>query len=191
MQHCTGTTSVRHAVVALAALLAVTACGGKQADPAPAPSTAAAGDSAATADSTASGSRRPASDQVPVGYGTQDRRELAVSVATLSAEEVDRFRVTRVEELLRGRVAGVEVSRTSNGDLSVRIRGAGNFQGGGEPLWVLDGMPLPQGLGLSSLASISPQDVERIDVLKDAGSTAIYGSQGAHGVILIRTKRHR
>jgi TonB-dependent SusC/RagA subfamily outer membrane receptor len=128
---------------------------------------------------------------VPVGYGTTDRRDLAVAVGTVSAEEVDRFRVTRVEELLRGRVAGVEVRRTSSGDISVRIRGAGNFQGGGEPLWVLDGMPLAQGLGLSSLAGISPQDVERIDVLKDAGSTAIYGSQGANGVILIRTKRHR
>jgi TonB-dependent SusC/RagA subfamily outer membrane receptor len=178
----TGTTGVGRALVALAALLTVTACGGKRADPAPDP---------AASDSTAAKGGRPSSDQVPVGYGTQDRHDMAVAVSSISSDEVERFRVTRVEELLQGRVPGVDVKRKANGEISVRIRGAGNLTGGGEPLWVLDGMPLSPSLGLSALASISPQDVERIEVLKDAGSTAIYGTQGANGVILIRTKHER
>jgi TonB-dependent SusC/RagA subfamily outer membrane receptor len=177
----TGTTGVGRALVALAALLTATACAGKRADPAPDP---------AASDSTAAAPSGRPTDQVPVGYGTLDRRELAVAVSSVTQDDVEHTQATRVEELLQGRVAGLDVKRTGTGQLSVRIRGAGNFTGGGEPLWVLDGMPLAPGLGLNALASISPKDVERIEVLKDAGSTAIYGTQGAFGVILIRTKRH-
>ena len=178
----TGTTGVGRALVALAALLTATACAGKRADPAPDPT--------AASDSTAAAPSGRPTDQVPVGYGTLDRRELAVAVSSVTQDDVEHTQATRVEELLQGRVAGLDVKRTGTGQLSVRIRGAGNFTGGGEPLWVLDGMPLAPGLGLNALASISPKDVERIEVLKDAGSTAIYGTQGAFGVILIRTKRH-
>src|SRR5215208_1436517 len=74
-------------------------------------------------------------------------------------------------------------------ELSVRIRGASSLMGGGEPLWVLDNMPLNTSIS-GALAGLNPQDIERIDVLKDAGATAIYGSRGMYGVILIRTKRH-
>ena len=128
---------------------------------------------------------------VSVGYGTQSRRDLTGSVSSLSGADIDRWRATRVEELLQGRVAGLQVSRTPSGELSVRIRGASSFMSDAEPLFVVDGMPLMTHGIMSAVAGISPQDIERIDVLKDAGSTAIYGTQGANGVILIRTKRHR
>ena len=129
--------------------------------------------------------------QVSVGYGTQNRRDVTGSVSSISGADIDRWRATRVEELLLGRVAGLQVSRSPSGELSVRIRGAGSFVNDGEPLYVVDGMPLMTHGIMSAVAGISPQDIERIDVLKDAGSTAIYGTQGANGVILIRTKRHQ
>ena len=78
----------------------------------------------------------------------------------------------------------------SNGEIAVRIRGAAAGRDGGEPLLVVDGMPLAPGASLQRLlASINPADVARIDVLKDAGSTAVYGSRGVNGVIVIRTRR--
>ncbi|HKG91211.1 MAG TPA: TonB-dependent receptor plug domain-containing protein [Gemmatimonadaceae bacterium] len=126
---------------------------------------------------------------VSVGYGTQAKRELTVAVGSVTERDIGQARVTRVEELLQGRVAGVQVSRRADGELSVRIRGASSLMGGGEPLWVLDNMPLNTSIS-GALAGLNPQDIERIDVLKDAGATAIYGSRGMYGVILIRTKRH-
>jgi TonB-dependent starch-binding outer membrane protein SusC len=99
-------------------------------------------------------------------------------------------RVTRVEELLAGRVPGVEVLRLPGGELSVRIRGAAMGLNAGEPLFVVDGMSLPVGASAQRiLAGISPGDVARIDVLKDAGSTAIFGARGVNGVIVITTRR--
>jgi TonB-dependent SusC/RagA subfamily outer membrane receptor len=111
-------------------------------------------------------------------------------VTVLSEEELDNMRVARVEELLQGRVAGVQVMRTADGDFTIRIRGPHSFHGNDEPLYVVDGMPIP-GRGLrSALMGIPPHDIARIEVLKDAGATAIYGSRGANGVIVITTKRH-
>ncbi len=102
------------------------------------------------------------------------------------------MRVARVEQLLQGRIAGVQVVRTASGSYSVRIRGAGASFGSGEPLYVVDGTPLSRTATLSdALAGISPAEIARIDVLKDAGSTAIYGVQGGNGVVLIKTKRGR
>jgi TonB-dependent SusC/RagA subfamily outer membrane receptor len=91
--------------------------------------------------------------------------------------------------MLEGRVAGLHVIRLANGELSVRIRSSDSLLSSGEPLLVIDGMPVRHG-GLSrALMALNPHEVERIDVLKDASSTAIYGTRGAHGVILIALKR--
>ncbi len=127
-------------------------------------------------------------DSVSIGFGKQDRKELSGSVGTVTADDAASMQVTRVQELLR-RIPGVEVLRLGNGGFSVRIRGAGDFRGTGDPLFVLDGMPLPVGGLSSALDGISPHDIARIDVLKDAGATAIYGSQGANGVVLITTRK--
>lgn len=94
---------------------------------------------------------------------------------------------TRVEELFVGRFPGVEVFRGPNG-LSVRIRGASSVMGSNEPLYVIDGMTIDPGPG-GALIGLNPADIEKIEVLKDAGSTAMYGVRGANGVILIKTKR--
>ena len=122
-----------------------------------------------------------------VGYGTSARRDLTSAVGSVTSCDIAGSRVTRVEDLLQGRVAGVVVSRNRSGAMAVRIRGVQSLYGDDEPLFVVDGMPLLS--GASSLAGIAPQDVDRIDVLKDAGATAIYGSRGGNGVILIKTKR--
>jgi TonB-dependent SusC/RagA subfamily outer membrane receptor len=94
---------------------------------------------------------------------------------------------TRVEELFVGRFPGVEVWRVPEG-LSVRIRGATSVMGSTEPLYVIDGMTIDPGPG-GALVGLNPADIEKIEVLKDAGSTAMYGVRGANGVILIKTKR--
>ena len=174
-------------VAAVASLIALAAaCGPRRPASSPTPE--------ATPDAKADSSPAPTEDDirnVSVGYGTQSRRELTVSVGSVTERDIGQTRVTRVEELLQGRVPGVMVSRRPNGEFSVRIRGAGTFMGNGEPLWVLDDMPLNAGGSASgALASINPQDIARIDVLRDAGATAIYGSRGMNGVILLRTKSH-
>jgi TonB-dependent SusC/RagA subfamily outer membrane receptor len=132
----------------------------------------------------------PAPDSVSVGYGRQARSGVTGAIGTISEEELDGMRVARVEELLQGRVPGVHVIRAANGDFSVRVRGAQTFGfGSDEPLYVVDGMPLMGGGLRNALMGIAPQDIAQIDVLKDAGATAVYGSKGANGVILITTKR--
>ena len=126
-------------------------------------------------------------DQVRVGYGTQDRDELTGAVSSVKAEDVGR-EVTSIVDLIEGRLPGVYVQRLGNGGVSIRIRGASSFMGGGEPLFVIDGRTIMPPVS-SALLAINPKDILRIDVLKDAGSTAIYGSRGSNGVILITTKR--
>ena len=106
----------------------------------------------------------------------------------LTDEQWRGVHVSRIEELIAGRVAGVHVERTATG-VSLRIRGTNTVLGQTEPLVVLDGQPLPQ--GARELALINPADVARIEVLKDAGATAFYGMRGANGVLLITTKRAR
>jgi TonB-dependent SusC/RagA subfamily outer membrane receptor len=132
-----------------------------------------------------------ATDSVSVGYGRIAKRDVTGAVGSVSGEELSRQRVARVEELLRGRVAGVEVIPLPNGDFSLRIRNASSNGANSSPLIVLDGMPLPRGGGVgSALAGIAPSDIARIEILKDAGSAAAYGPDGANGVVLITTK-HR
>jgi TonB-dependent SusC/RagA subfamily outer membrane receptor len=94
----------------------------------------------------------------------------------------------RVEDLLVGRFAGVDVTRVPGGGLSVRIRGASSIIGGGEPLYVIDGQTIEPGPG-GALMGINPQDIARIQVRKDAGDIAFYGARGGNGVVLITTKR--
>jgi TonB-dependent starch-binding outer membrane protein SusC len=131
-----------------------------------------------------------AGDSVSIGYGRQARRDVTGAIGSVSGDDVSHQRVARVEELLRGRVAGVEVIPLPNGDFSLRIRNAASNGGNAAPLIVLDGMPLPRGGGIgSALSGISPSDIARIEVLKDAGSAASYGSEGVNGVVLITTKR--
>jgi TonB-dependent SusC/RagA subfamily outer membrane receptor len=92
-----------------------------------------------------------------------------------------------IEQILSGRIAGVTVSRGGDGGIVVRIRGAASF-GTEDPLYVVDGQPIAAGPG-GSLSGISPYDIESISVLKDAASLTMYGSRGANGVILIKTKK--
>jgi TonB-dependent SusC/RagA subfamily outer membrane receptor len=107
------------------------------------------------------------------------------------ADDWRRTPVNRIEDLLIGRIAGVLVDRGGDGSPSIRIRGVGSFRNS-EPLVVVDGFPLPTTLPLGSvLAGMNPNDVMRIDVLKDASSAAIYGSRASNGVLLITTRHAR
>jgi TonB-dependent SusC/RagA subfamily outer membrane receptor len=132
-------------------------------------------------------SPEPDDGAVAVGYGTQSPARVTGSVSSVTPEEAD-TRVARVVQMLEGRVPGLTVIRLPNGEISLRIRGDRSFQGGNEPLLVIDGRPVRGDIG-AALAGLAPRDIDRIDVLKDAGSAAIYGSQGANGVIIITTKR--
>ncbi|WP_296149043.1 TonB-dependent receptor [uncultured Flavobacterium sp.] len=122
---------------------------------------------------------------VVVGYGTVKKSDLTGSVATLSGAELKKQPISSVAEALTGRIAGVKVTSSEgspDADISIRIRGGGSLTQDGSPLIIVDGFPV------NSMNDISPSDVETITVLKDASSTAIYGSRGANGVILITTK---
>jgi TonB-dependent starch-binding outer membrane protein SusC len=131
-------------------------------------------------------------DTVTVAYGRTARTRVTDAVASLSPDDIENARALRIEDLIQGRVAGLQVSRNASGRLVLRIRGISTFQSGAsEPLIVIDGMALPGLGGSSALDGISPADVARIDVLKDAGATAIYGVQAANGVIIVTTKRAR
>jgi TonB-dependent SusC/RagA subfamily outer membrane receptor len=130
------------------------------------------------------------SDSVSIGYGRQAKRDVTEAIGSVSGDDIARQRVARVEELLRGRVAGVEVVPLPNGDFTLRIRNASSNAGNAAPLIVIDGMPLPRGGGIgSALSGIAPSDISRIEILKDAGSAAAYGSEGVNGVVIITTKR--
>jgi TonB-dependent starch-binding outer membrane protein SusC len=131
---------------------------------------------------------------VAIGYGERRVRDVTGSVQAVSAEEFNTGRVVSPEQLIQGKVAGVQVvdSGEPGGGVSVRIRGGTSVNASNEPLYVIDGVPLPEGGGLSAgrnpLNFINPDDIARMSVLKDAASTAIYGSRGANGVVIIETK---
>ena len=136
---------------------------------------------------------RPASlvdpgDQVAIGYDRVDPDDVTGSIGSMTEDEIARIKVSRIEEMIRDRFAGVQVRRLRNGDYSFRIRGTRSLLGNNEPLLVINGMPVSQEGMAIALSGISPADVTRIDVLKDAGSTAAYGSRGANGVIVITTR---
>ena len=123
---------------------------------------------------------------VVVAYGTQSRRKVTTAVANLGGEEIAELPIVRAEQALQGRVSGVNV--VSNGtpgqNPTVRIRGLGSVLNS-DPLFVIDGIPVGQG----GLNDVHPDNIKDITVLKDAASTAIYGSRGANGVILVTTKK--
>ncbi len=125
-------------------------------------------------------------DSVHVGYGTQDPDELTGSVSSVRARDLNR-EVTSFEDLVQG-MAGVHVVHHPDGGISLQIRGTPSFSGSTEPLYVINGQIMNGPTG-SALLGVNPRDVTRIDVLKDAGSTAIYGSRGANGVVVITTVR--
>jgi TonB-dependent SusC/RagA subfamily outer membrane receptor len=127
-------------------------------------------------------------DSVAVGYGSQARRDVTGAVSSVSGEVAQRTSPTSIADMLDARFPGVEVRRLASGGMSVRIRGTHTFRGDAEPLYVVDGVPQHFRSG-GSINDIDPRDVQSIEVLKDAGSTAVYGARGANGVILITTKR--
>ena len=124
---------------------------------------------------------------VVIGYGTMRRSDVTGAVAVVSAEELSTKPVTNVFEALQGKVAGVDITSSQRpGELgSVRIRGNRSLNATNAPLYVVDGVVLSSG----GIESINPRDIESINVLKDASSTAIYVSRGANGVILVTTTR--
>jgi len=127
-------------------------------------------------------------DSVQVGYGSQAKRDVIGAVASVDGDVARRNGPTSVADMIDGRFAGVEVRRLPGGAISVRIRGARSLNADQEPLYVIDGVPQRAGTG-GALMDLDPHDIKSIDVLKDAGATAAYGSRGANGVILITTKR--
>ena len=108
--------------------------------------------------------------------------------SVLAEEDVQRVPGQAIEQLLTSRFSGVRVSRTSNGGLSLRIRGVGSFMASNEPLVVVDDVPLDVADG-ATLRAINPHDIATIEVVKDPAGEAMYGVRGANGVIVIRTKR--
>jgi TonB-dependent SusC/RagA subfamily outer membrane receptor len=127
-----------------------------------------------------------------MAYGRTTRTRVTDAVASLSPTDIENARALRMEDLIQGRIAGLQVSRSPSGQLLLRIRGTSTFQSGAsEPLIVIDGTAVSAFGASNALDSISPSDVARIDVLKDAGATAIYGIQAANGVIIVTTKRAR
>lgn len=106
----------------------------------------------------------------------------------VSAEEIQRTPSESIERILMNRFPGVWVARTPEGGLAVRIRGASSINGSTQPLYVIDGMVTTPGQN-GALTGVQPQDIESIQVLKDAASTAMYGVRGANGVIVIKTKQ--
>ena len=144
---------------------------------------------------------------VVVGYGTQKKSDLTGSVSSLKSEDLNPGANASVDQMMLGRAAGVQINQSSSapgGGLSIRIRGASSLNASNEPLYVVDGFPIDNSPNLTSggaaevsenqspnnpLNSLNPADIESIEILKDASATAIYGSRGANGVVMITTKK--
>src|SRR5690606_15215233 len=137
-----------------------------------------------------------------VGYGQQKRRNVTGSVVSVGANEIEKTALQDPVSILQGRAAGVQVTSNSGapgGEMTIRVRGNSSLNSGNNPLFVVDGIPIESGsisslngsenFGLNPLADLNPTDIASIEILKDAASTAIYGSRAANGVVLITTKR--
>jgi TonB-linked SusC/RagA family outer membrane protein len=143
------------------------------------------------------------SEVVITGYTTVDKRLLNESVAVVKADAIKDIPVSSIDGILQGQASGVQVSQNSGtpgGAMSVRIRGTTSINGGGQPLYVIDGIPVTtddyaqvgyEGQGISALSDLNPNEVESFSILKDAAAVAIYGARASNGVILINTKRGR
>lgn len=122
---------------------------------------------------------------VVIGYGTVKKRDLTGAVASMKNEDVTVAPTSNVMEALQGKIAGMDIVKSSGQvgeDVSILLRGLRSIYGSNEPLFIIDGIP-------GSYSQVNPSDIESVDVLKDASSTAIYGSAGANGVVIITTKR--
>lgn len=136
---------------------------------------------------------------VVVGYGTMKRADVAGSISSIKEAELKSSLVTSLDQAIQGRVSGVQVTQTSSapgGNVSIRIRGGNSLSSSNEPLYVVDGFPVSsgasaggRGVGQNPLATINPNDIVSIEILKDASASAVYGARGANGVVLITTKR--
>jgi TonB-linked SusC/RagA family outer membrane protein len=170
--------------------------------PADAQVTVSAGQSV-TANFTLVASARTLSEVVVVGYGTSSRQNVSSAIASVTAEDIANNPVAGVDAALQGKAPGVQVVQNAgnpgNG-ISVRVRGPASINAGNQPLYVVDGVPILQenytqlGLGgqdITAVTGINPDEIETIDILKDAAAAAIYGSRGSNGVVMITTKRGR
>jgi TonB-linked SusC/RagA family outer membrane protein len=123
---------------------------------------------------------------VVVGYGTQKRKDLTGAVSSIKSQDIGDMAITRIDQALVGKAAGVQV-KPSTGEPGaspqIRIRGIGSISAGASPLYVIDGFPT------GNIETLNPNDIESVDILKDASATAIYGSRGSNGVVIINTKR--
>src|SRR5665648_79016 len=136
---------------------------------------------------------------VAIGYGTMKKSDLTGSVGSVKSDVLKKQAVASFEQGLQGKVAGVQVTTTSGSPgsvVDVRIRGGNSLTSSNQPLYVIDGYPVTaggsaggSGAGQNPMATLNPGDIESMEILKDASATAIYGSRGANGVILITTKR--
>ena len=131
---------------------------------------------------------------VVVGYGTQSKKDVTGSVKSIKSENFNRGIINAPQQLLQGKVTGVNVTSASGepgATIGITVRGPGGVRTGSTPLFVVDGIPLDNSStgGGDPLTFLNPQDIESIDVLKDASATAIYGARGANGVIIITTKK--
>lgn len=139
---------------------------------------------------------------VVVGYGTQKRKKVTGSIVSVNSSEIEKTTLQDPISILQGRAAGVQVSSNSGapgGEMTIRVRGNSSLNSGNTPLFVVDGIQVEsnsisslngtENFGLNPLADINPNDIASIEILKDAASTAIYGSRAANGVVMITTKR--
>ena len=127
---------------------------------------------------------------VAIGYGSVRKRDLTTAVSTVSTEDIQLRPVTEASGFIQGKVAGVQVTQTSGlpgSGMVVRVRGASSISATNDPLYVVDGVPV--GTGNYNISYLSPNDIESMQILKDASSAAIYGSRAANGVVLITTKK--
>ncbi|MEO6894190.1 MAG: TonB-dependent receptor plug domain-containing protein, partial [Ginsengibacter sp.] len=131
-------------------------------------------------------SQKALQDVVVVGYGSQLKKDMTGSVAQLDASKFEERPISQIGEAMQGQMAGVQVRATSGApgsDVQIKVRGTASVNAGTDPLYVVDGVPI------DNLSDINPTDIASIDVLKDAASTAIYGSRATNGVVLITTKK--
>lgn len=136
---------------------------------------------------------------VVVGYGVQRKRDVTTAIASMKASDLA-VPVTSLDQAMTGKLAGVQVLQPNGipgGGMSIKVRGTGTITAGNDPLYVVDGFPMSDeagngtGMKVNPLSSININDIESIEVLKDASSAAIYGSRGANGVVIITTKKGR
>jgi TonB-dependent SusC/RagA subfamily outer membrane receptor len=129
---------------------------------------------------------------IVTGYGTQTRREVTASIVRVDAEDIARIATSSSIDAIKGQVAGVDIQSAGGRPGQspvVRIRGRRSLSASNDPLYVVDGIPVTSSVAGGAIADIAPQDIQSMEILKDAAATAIYGSRGANGVIIITTKR--